>query len=534
VLTECFPVAKLPHVTRLFSDYVSGLGPIQELLPRPGEFKIQQAAIGKSYGESLRRRVCDVLYRQNRAWDASGRTIANIELMRRGAACAVTGQQVGLFGGPLYSLFKALTAIRLAEQATASGVECVPVFWLATEDHDVNEVNLVKVVSHDGVLHSLRTEARGWPNAPVRDVVLGEGVTSSIDALETVLGSSEAVELVRACYQPGESLGRAFARLLAELFREWGLVVLDPSEGELHQAAEPIYRQAIERSRELYESLLDRGRQLRAFGYHEQVNVAAAGLLFAEQNGARTAVRRGGADTLPYRIGQERLDERELLRNISERPERFSPNVLLRPVVQDYLLPTIVYTGGPAEVAYFAQGAVLYEKLLGRVTPVVPRFSATLVGAKEAKLLDRYRLTFADVFQGPEHVRSAMAERVMPSDLRQAFGSASAALDDSLNVLQDQLARLDHTLGDAAKHASAKMKYQLQRLHARAEAAELRRSEVLERHANFLTHMLFPDNNLQERELGGVSFLARHGTALLTNLFELVRHGCPDHQIIHL
>jgi uncharacterized protein YllA (UPF0747 family) len=202
-------------------------------------------------------------------------------------------------------------------------------------------------------------------------------------------------------------------------------------------------------------------------------------------------------------------------------------------VVQDYLLPTLAYTGGPAECAYFAQAAVVYEKLLGRVTPVLPRFSATLVEPKAAGLLERYRLNLTDVFHGPEHLREVLAQRVLPADLKDAFDHAGRSLEQNLSRVEGALQRLDPTLVDAARNATSKMRYQLERLQARAARAELLRSEVLDRHAHLLSNALFPHKNLQEREIAGVSFLARHGMELLDRLYEAANSGCPDHQIMY-
>jgi uncharacterized protein YllA (UPF0747 family) len=176
----------------------------------------------------------------------------------------------------------------------------------------------------------------------------------------------------------------------------------------------------------------------------------------------------------------------------------------------------------------------VYQQLLGRVTPIVPRFSATLLDAKAEKFLERYQLGVADVLHGPDHVRSLLAERALPAKLRDAFDRLNTSFDESLAGLQHELANLDQTLVDAAQHAGSKMKYQLDRLRARADAAELRRSEVLDRHATYLSNVIFPNKNLQERELGGIYFLARHGKTLLSELDPLVSNRCPDHQVIHI
>ena len=199
-----------------------------------------------------------------------------------------------------------------------------------------------------------------------------------------MLGDSEVTTWLRDSYRQGETLGSGFARLFARLFAEWGVILLDPADKDFHTLAKPLFRAAIERAPELDEALLARGKALEAAGYHQQVKVTAATtLLFEVKNGARTAMRRKGNGTgAEFVAGHERLSARQLVERIDAAPENFNPNVLFRPVVQDYLLPTLVYTGGAAEVAYFAQVGVVYEKLLGRVTPVLPRFSATLAGAE--------------------------------------------------------------------------------------------------------------------------------------------------------
>ncbi|HYL95411.1 MAG TPA: bacillithiol biosynthesis BshC, partial [Terriglobales bacterium] len=259
-------------------------------------------------------------------------------------------------------------------------------------------------------------------------------------------------------------------------------------------------------------------------------------LLFTVQNGSRVVIHRasGAVRAADFRAGEEKVSREELLKRIDAEPQHFSANVLLRPVVQDYLLPTLAYTGGPAECAYFAQAAVVYEKLLGRVTPAVPRFSATLMEPKAASLLERYSLGLADVLQGPERLRETLAERALPADLKAAFAAAEKSLDQSLGRIKVSLEHLDPTLVDAAQNAGSKMHYQLDRLQGKAARAELLRNEVLDRHAGLLNNMLFPHKELQEREIGGVSFLARHGMEVLERLYQAANGSCPDHQVVFL
>ncbi len=549
--SQCLPFTQIPHTTRLFLDYLSYAPSVRGMYPRSPIFSewVKDEAQRVDYDAARRAKVSEILERQNRAWGASAKALANIERLRRGALAAVTGQQVGLFGGPLFSIFKALTAVKLAEQATAAGVDCVPVFWLATEDHDLAEVNHVALVSEHGLPEPFAVESRAFESnavadAPVGAVKFGAEIEPVVERAATLLGdsNSDVTTWLREAYRPGETLGSAFALLFTRLFADWGVILLDPagfnSTGkDFHDLAKPLFRAAIERASELDEALLGRGKALEAAGYHQQVKVTSATtLLFEVKNGSRTVVHRrnNGASGGEFAVGEERISPKELVDQIEQAPEKFSPNVLFRPVVQDYLLPTLVYTGGAAEVAYFAQAAVVYEKLLGRVTPILPRFSATLVEAKAERILTRYQLGLPDVFHGPEKVREAIAARSLPSDLQTRFSEAYASAEQSMAAVRESIGRLDSTLIQAADRARMSMWNQINRLHRRASRAELLRNEVITRHADALSHALFPHKALQEREVAGVSFMARYGAELLANLYETIRPDCHDHQVIEV
>jgi bacillithiol biosynthesis cysteine-adding enzyme BshC len=538
VKTQCLPFSQIPHTTRLFLDYLSYSPAVREFYPRSPVFPewIKDEAPHVGYDQARRRKVSEILERQNRQWDAGPQTLANIDRLKRGALAAVTGQQVGLFGGPLFSIFKALTAVKLAEQATAAGIDCVPIFWLATEDHDLAEVNHVSLAS-ESALERLAVDSHGIEDAPVGTIKLGGEIEPVLQRATALLGDTEVTTWLRESYRPGETLGTSFARLMARMFAEWGVILLDQSDADFHQLAKPILRQAIERSVEIDEALLARGKAIEAAGYHQQVKVTSATtLLFEIKNGARIVVRRknNGANGGEFLVGEDRASAAEILDDIERDPAKFSPNVLLRPVMQDFLLPTLAYTGGSAEVAYFAQCAVVYEKLLGRVTPVLPRFSATLVDAKPQRLLERYRLSLSDLFHGPEKLRETLAARTLPSDLQKRFTEAKAALETSLGAIRETLGRLDSTLVDAASNAEEKMKYQLTQLEARAARAEAQRNEVITRHAESLSSNLYPNKLLQEREIAGVSFVARYGPELLRDLYQTIHTDCHDHQVVEL
>lgn len=540
---HCLPFSQIPQTTRLFSDFLSYSPAIRPFYPRSPLFAewMKEESAKTSYDGSRREKVAAVLERQNKNFGASSKTLANIERLRKGAAAVVTGQQVGLFGGPMFAIYKALTAVKLAEEASRGGVDAVPVFWLATYDHDLAEVNHVSIPGPDGALQVLRTASHDVAGAPVSAVHFSEEIAGVVEQAASLLGDSEAAQFLRDCYRPGEGLSVAFARLCARIFADWGVILLDASDVELARVAAPIYRATIERGEELTTSLLERGKALEAAGYHQQVKVTESSvLLFTTRNGARTPIHRSGEGADGHFVidggdsGSEKISRSDLIRQIDENPGKFSPNVLLRPVVEDYLLPTLAYTGGAAETAYFAQAGAVYEALAGRVTPILPRFSATIVEPKMQRLLEKHEISVADVFDGPECLRREIAAKNLPDDLLAAFDSAKQSFDSNFSVLKEKLEKLDRTLVDAAETSRSKMQHQLEKLYAQAGRAETQKSELVSRHADQLSQGLYPDKGLQERGIGGIYFLAKYGRELLGEIYEAIHSDCHDHQILEL
>jgi bacillithiol biosynthesis cysteine-adding enzyme BshC len=538
VKSHCLPFGQIPHTTRLFTDFLSYTPEVRRFYPHSPRFNdwFKEEALSLAYDGGRRARVAAVLERQNRRWNASAKTLENIERLRRGAAAVVSGQQVGLFGGSSFSLFKALTAAKLAAQATAAGVDCIPVFWLATDDHDLDEVNHVSIPASDASPQRLTVTSQGRPDAPVGTVEFGSEVELAVRSAVELLGETAVAKSLATAYRAGETFGSAYARLFAALFGEWGIVLLDAADPEIHALSRPVFQAAVETATEIGKSLLARGEELDSSGYHQQVKVTSSStLLFALQNGSRIAVHRrlksvGSGEE--FVIGEERVSSDELLARIDSSPDTFSANVLLRPVVQDYLLPTIAYAGGAAEIAYFAQAGVVYQALLHRITPIVMRFSATLIDSKSQSLLHKYGLDLTSVFQGPEVLRDRLATLTLSEEVQKSFENGAVSLKKSMSSVRESLERLDKTLVDAASNAESKMQYQLDQLRARAARAELRHSEVLVRHAELLSRMLYPNKGLQERQIAGIYFLARYGDELLRGLYSLVNADCLDHQVI--
>ncbi len=533
VIPDCIPFSSIPHTTRIFSDFLSYSPDIRKFFPTAPDAE-HVIALAKSVPRDLEQQawVADALEKQNRAWGASELTLRNIQRLRDGAFAVVTGQQVGLFGGPLMSLFKVASALALAQQVGQAGVDCVPVFWLATEDHDLDEVNQALFLTHEFQLVSFKANTTGTAGAPVAHMRFAEGTNELVAQAAKLLGESLAADYLRESYVEGETFSNAFAKLYARIFAEQGLIILDPADAELHRIAAPLFVKALRRSPELDQTVLERNRELHDAGYHEQVKVTRESTpLFTLVEGSRVPIHRANG---AYTIRTERISAEELEKRIEAAPENFSANVLLRPVLQDFWLPTLAYIGGPAEIAYFAQAAVLYQELVGRITPILPRMSATLIEPRIERLLLKYGVELPELFHGECQLRDCLAARSLPAELKDDFELARRAVQVNLQRISASLQKLDPTLVEAAERAASKARYQVDRLEKRAAQAELRRSEILARHAAQIENALYPDKSLQEREIAALYFYANHGPQLINNLVDLAQTRCPEHKVLRL
>lgn len=533
MIPDCIPFSSIPHTTKIFSDFLAYRPEVRNFYPHPPDGgQVASLASIVPHGTKVHAEVADALEVQNRAWGASEKTLKNLQRLREGAYAVVTGQQVGLFGGPLFSLLKVASVLALAKQVESSGVPCVPIFWLATEDHDLAEVNQSLFLDNEFQLATFAATTSGKPDAPVANVRFAEGTNELVQRAAALLGESAAAEYLRDSYRDGETFSGAYARLYTRLFADYGVILLDPAGPELHRIAAPLFLEAMDRAGELDDALLARNREISKAGYHEQVKVTEESTpLFALVDGARVPIHRSNGE---FAIRKGRIPPDELKRRIAEQPENFNANVLLRPVLQDYWLPTLAYIGGPAEIAYFAQVGVVYERLLGRVTPILPRMSATLLEPRIERLLTKYGLELSDLFHGECQLRDCLAARSLPAELKLDFERGRLGVEEAMQRIGESLQRLDPTLVEASRRAANKMRYQVGRLEKRAAQAELRRDEILTRHAAQIENALYPHRTLQEREIAGIYFYARYGSGLIERLLEAAQARCPEHKIVRL
>ena len=444
------------------------------------------------------------------AIDAGGVAAARLRRVADASGVVVTtGQQPGLFGGPLYTWFKAMSALALADELEQrTGVAAAPVFWAATDDSDFAEASET-TVSVPGGTELIRIESRGEERLPLAAVPLGD-VGAQIETLTRACGSApdtRALEAVRAAYSPDATVGSAYVRLLRALLEPLGVAVLDASHSAVRAAGLPLLRNALTRSAELEAALRDRSRALKEAGHRAQVqHVAGRTLVFASSGGARHRVRIREAEDVSAGDGE------------------LSPNVLLRPVMERAILPTVAYVGGPAEIAYFAQVSAVADGLGAARPLIVPRWSGVIVEPHVRKILARVGADVDD-FADPHAIETRVAREQLPSALARALKKARSGVEAALDGLEDAdsaAAVLPPTVVEGAKR---QLLHKLDRLERRYVAATKRRGSELLTEVATARGALYPNGRPQERALNVIPFLAKYGD----EVFAAVRAKAREH-----
>jgi bacillithiol synthase len=513
---------QLPHQPKLFLEYLDHFEKVKSFYFHPAAMPAVTRVTRKlDYPDDRRAEVASILRRQSVVLGSGAETLSNLDRLEKGAVAVVSGQQVGLFSGPPYSIYKALTAVQIAEELTRGGIPAVPVFWMATEDHDLDEVRH-STWFDNGKLIRFELPAPAETGRPVGRIPLGAEIEPLVQEAAELLanqGSDLLAQYLIESYRPEETYGSAFGKLFARLFAQQGLILMDPLDEGLHKVAAPLYQHALAERDTLNEKLLQRGKDLDRAGFDAQVKVTSRStLLFRMDEGGRQVVT---ASTEKFQAGEKTWPREELVHLTHTEPGKFSPNAIFRPVVQDYLLPTAAYIAGPAEISYFAQSEVVYRQLLGRMPVMLPRSGFTLVDTKTNKLLHRYGLTVEDVWSGSQGLRHKMERQSVPGSLSKNFDRDQKQMAKMLTQLGKQIEKLDPTLKGTVERARKRIEYHIEKLRRKAGRAQDQKSGLIAAHEQHLESLLNPHKVLQERELCLLPFLARWGAGGLNELQKL-------------
>ncbi|MBU4254286.1 MAG: bacillithiol biosynthesis cysteine-adding enzyme BshC [Acidobacteria bacterium] len=536
------PMKDLPGISSLAYDYYYAYDKVREFFS--GDFRdpasyARQAEKVRSR-ELPREKLSDILKESNLGYGCGAPTLGNIQKLIEDKACAVvTGQQTGLFSGPLYTIFKALTAIRLAEYLSRekSGT-CVPVFWLASNDHDFAEIDHINLLDKENRIKAI--QYRGPSTAlksPVSQIVLSKDISDCLEQLEDLTRDSEfkpkILSELSAAYQPGRTYVEAFARWMTRLFQSYGLIFIDPEHSGLKDLGKDVFYTEIAQNSPSTQGVLETSRILTQKNYPTQVPLREGILNAFLVDGERRSIR---VENNGYRIKgrPQTISKDELLQLVEQEPHTFSPNVLLRPLYQDALLPTVAYVGGTSEVAYFAQMKGVYRSFNLPMPVIFPRNSLTLIEKTVGKTLQTYSLNIEDICRDTDEKINELAKENIPPSLTKAFQNTTSHWDRDLTDIKRETQAFDPALEKTIDLASGKIRYQLNLLEGKILSASKKRNTVLLNRLQLAKNSLYPNRHLQERVFNITPFLFKYGFALIDRLYEAVDITHDDHQVINL
>ena len=535
-----FPVdiRQFPWIRRLAADYAFEYARLAPFFAgNPADPAAWRDAIARTQRHVRQRdRVADLLLAQQEQRKAPPEARAAANQLRDQATVAVlTGQQAGLFGGPLFTLLKALTAIKLAEQVRAEqGVPTVAVFWIDSEDHDWDEVRAATVLDAELAEKSIALpDIPGAQSGAVAAVRLDDSITTAIAELESTLQATEftagLLNSLREAYAPGRGMAEAFGRWLESTLGSRGLIVYDASDRAAKPLVADLFAREVEHPGETARLANEAGEQLREAGYHAQASPAPGSVALFQLDGARHAIQHDGAT---YVVGDERVTREQLLARIRQQPETFSPNVLLRPLVQDTLFPTVCYVAGPSELAYLGQLREVYAAFAIPMPLLYQRATATIVDSNAMKFLTRHTIALASLRAQDEAALNELLQAQLPPTVEASVQDALRAIDERMAVVAREVTQVDPTLEGATRSTVTRMQDDLKKLHSKIIQAAKRKDETLKRQFHHARALVFPGGHPQEREIGFVYFLNKYGPALIDRLADELPIDMGEHWVL--
>lgn len=535
----------IPKHQNLFLDYLYEFENVQEYYKHNFREKESYPAIFKSIRESRKDKQFDlssiIKNQYSDLQNVSGNTQRNIELLNNENTIAVvTGQQVGILGGPLYTIYKIITAIRLANQCKDryEAYKFVPVFWLEGDDHDFNEVRSINIFDPENNVINLGykqeiedDDAKQSVGNIYFDESLNEFLTQFEGSLRNTDFKIDLLLKLKSCYQTGKSFKQSFKELLFWLFDEYGLVIFDPQDPQVKSLLKPVFMKEINDFSTHTQKLIAVSAELEEV-YHAQVKVKPVNLFYHTDDG-RYSVE--PVDNIfKLRRKRKQFTKEEILTEIENSPERFSPNVLLRPICQDYIFPTGFYIAGPGEISYFAQVTPLYD-FYKIVTPIVfPRSSVTLLEKNVAAALDKYDLTLNDIFLGLDELKEKVISGLSENNLDKVFEDILNDVELTFDKLKENLFVVDKTLVDASTRYKERVTAVYNELKAKAVKAQESKHETTIRQLTRMSNLLYPLGNLQEREINFSYFYNKYGKDLIRKIYDDISISEFEHQIITL
>ncbi|MBA4317549.1 MAG: bacillithiol biosynthesis cysteine-adding enzyme BshC [Flavobacterium sp.] len=534
----------MPGFSNLFLDYISEFENVSKYYTRNVHSQAEYINLFKILEKKDRtviKSVSDIAKSQYSPLLPSKKTVHNIEILKSANTIAVvTGQQLGIFGGPMYTFYKTITAIKLCQQLKEKyeNFNFVPIFWLETEDHDFQEVSIAKILGKENQLVDLQYVdglEEEVNRGPVSKNVFNDNLNNVIATLKENLRETEfkkpVLDYIEDFYKKDTTFQDSFSQLMFSIFDEYGLIILDPSDKQLKELLKPVFKKELNNFRDHTNILVERSAELDDI-YHAQVKVKPINLFMIEEN-ERLLIEPAEND---YRLKGKRkkFTQEEIISLVDEKPEKFSPNVLLRPICQDYLLPTAFYVAGPGEISYFAQLMPLYD-LFDIPAPVIyPRSSATIIEKGVKNIFEKFNLSYTDFLFEESAVFAKVMTTLSEVKIDNVFQDANKDIELVFDNIRTHLFNVDKTLVDLAVKTQERIFQTVEQLKNKATDAEKKKHETVFRQLSKVSNILYPNQNLQEREINFLYFVNKYGFDFLKDLFDELSVTKFEHQVIEL
>ncbi len=535
------PFSELPEQSKLYTDYIYDFEKVRKYygvdFSNDNELRNHFSNVLAGFSPK-RKKIVELLRRQNaRLNNSSDYESMLATLSSENALAVVTGQQVGLFCGPLYTLFKTISAIKLASELKERfpEFEFMPVFWLEGDDHDIDESNHIHLLNSTSDVvrvEAIFTNDEEENLQPLSEIKFDASIEQVFQQVDALLPASDykpaLMNVLAAYYKEGETYSTAFARTLTKILGK-NILLIDPYDAEIKKILKPIFEKEFQTYPKTSEEVIKQSAELEE-NYHVQVKPRVINLFYIE-DGMRRGLEPIGSG-MSLRGTKRKLMPEQIRMILETKPESFSPNVVLRPVCQDYLLPTAGYVAGPGEIAYFAQLKGVYQHFGVEMPPLFPRATATILERRVAKIMDKYQLNFLDAFENFEIIMKKALTAANPENIPGEFEKTTAEIKKAIDRLEPLIMRVDPTLKGTMDSTISRMLYHLQHLEEKTTAGYRRKNEQVLQQTKKFQQSIFPNRNLQERVLNFTYFYNKYGEEFMELLFRELPAYAKAHKVI--
>ncbi len=487
-----------------------------------------------------RKQLAAILEEQNRNYGCGSKTLGNINNLKQNQTCAVvTGQQVGLFSGPLYTIYKALTVVKLTEYLNQNGQgSFVPIFWLAADDHDFAEINHINLLNKNNQIEKIQCDSFSLSTKlPASKILLTQEINKCVRQLTNLTHDSEfkdeIISHLSEAYEPDLSYVEAFGKWMTRLFKSYGLIFIDASHQGFKELGKSVFLREIAEYSPSTQCAIETSKKLKQAKYNCQIQLREGilNLFFTDSERQSIGIKEDGyiiKDT------QQTYSRDELFALMENKPYLCSPNVLLRPIYQDAILPTVAYIGGPSEVAYFAQMKGIYERFRIPMPIIYPRKSLTIIEHKIKSVLQKHNVNVQDFWHNFDQTVQTIIKKHIPQSIDKFFTSAASHLKQDFQSIKNEIVSIEPDLENSAGFTLEKINQQLKYLEKKILKASKKQNEILIQQLHKVKNNLYPANHLQERVLNIVPYLIKYGYPFIDKLYKTIDVNNHDHQIIEL